>query len=109
MGLGVPAGAITATQELNSKPGKPDCETVGTSGNCGMRCGVVTPISRTLPARTSEFTVAMPWNAACTSLPATPIAACVAPLYGTWVIVTPACDANSAIAMCCGLPLPPEP
>ena len=46
----------------------------------GMRRGVVTPMRRSLPALTSELTVAMPWNAAVTSLPATPMAACVAPL-----------------------------
>jgi hypothetical protein len=63
IGLGVPAGAISANQELNSKPGKPDSATVGTSGNCGMRRCVVTPIRRSLPPLISELTVAIPWNA----------------------------------------------
>src|SRR3954451_12983948 len=80
MAPGVPAGAIIANHELNSNPGRPDSDTVGTSGNCGRRFGVVTPMSRSLPAFTSELTVAMPWKAPSTSLPATPIAACVAPL-----------------------------
>ena len=67
MSLGVPAGAMMANQELNSKPGTPDSDTVGTSGNCGRRFGVVTPTRRSLPAATSEAVVAMPWNAAFTS------------------------------------------
>jgi hypothetical protein len=37
MSFGVPAGAISANQELNSKPGRPDSETVGTSGTAA--CG----------------------------------------------------------------------
>src|SRR5262249_56974459 len=35
IGFGVPAGARIANQELKVKPGKPDSEMVGTSGNCG--------------------------------------------------------------------------
>src|SRR6185436_18210801 len=106
---GVPAGASTANQELNSNPGRPDSDTVGTSGYCGMRLGVVTATSLTLLPRTSELTVASPWKATGTSAPATPTAACVAPLYGTWFMTTFASDANSAMAMCCGLPTPPDP
>src|SRR5260221_3429865 len=33
IGLGVRAGAISANQELNSNPGSPDSDTVGTAGN----------------------------------------------------------------------------
>ena len=109
MSFGVPAGAITANHELNSKPGKPESLIVGTSGNCGNGLGVLTPIRRTLPPLINPITVASPWNAIGTSPEATPSPACVAPLYGTCMSVIPALDAKSAAAMCCGLPLPPEP
>jgi hypothetical protein len=39
---------------------------------------------------------------------ATAVTACVAPSSGTCTSETLAIDANIAIAMCCGLPLPPE-
>ena len=44
--FGVLAGAMIANHELKKNPGKPDSETVGTSGNCDMRLSVVTPMSR---------------------------------------------------------------
>ena len=60
-GLAVlPAGAMMANHELNSKPAKPDSPTVGTSGNCGKRLGVLTANKRSLPAFTKALTVAMP-------------------------------------------------
>ena len=105
--LPVPAGATMAKKELNSKPGRPDSEIVGASANCGWRAFIGTPIRRSLPPRTSEAMVASPCKVAGTWPAATSVAAWVAPLYGTWVICTPALAANSAIAMCCGLPLPP--
>ena len=46
MSFGVPAGARIANHELKKKPGRPDSETVGTSGNCDNLFSVVTPISR---------------------------------------------------------------
>ena len=85
--FGVPAGAMIANHELNSKPGKPDSDTVGTSANCGRRCGVVTPISLQ-PCRrcTSEVDRREALEGApAPRPPATPTAACVAPLYGTCV------------------------
>ena len=48
MSLGVPAGAMSPNHEFNLKPGNPDSETVGTSGNCDIRCGVQTAISLAL-------------------------------------------------------------
>ena len=60
-------------------------------------------------ARTSEVDRGDALNPTGTWPPAMSSAACVAPLYGTCVSVIPAFAAKSAIAMCCGLPLPPEP
>ena len=77
---GVPAGATIANQELNTKPGNPDSDTVGTSGNCGRRRSVVTPISRSWPPRTNAATVPKPWKPTGTCPAATSVAACVAPL-----------------------------
>src|ERR1039458_8056329 len=46
---GVPAGAITPPHDTDSKPGRPDSVTVGTSGSEGIRLALVTAIARSLP------------------------------------------------------------
>ena len=46
----MPAGATTLYHATNSKPGKPDSLTVGTSGNCFERCRVVTAMPRSDPS-----------------------------------------------------------
>ena len=93
----------------NVNPGKPDSVIVGVSGHCGCRVGVETASSFIFLPWTSEVTVARPRKATCTSPLATPSAACDAPLYGTCVIRISARSSNSAIATCCGLPMPPDP
>ena len=80
MSAGVPAGASMANQELNSKPARPDSLTVGASGYCGRRLGVLTAMSLTRWPLIKALTVASPWNATATSPAATPMPACVAPL-----------------------------
>ena len=44
--------AASANQAVASKPGKPACSTVGTSGNCCVRRALVTASARSLPACT---------------------------------------------------------
>ena len=78
--FGVPAGARIANHELKKNPGRPDSETVGTSGNCGNRFGVVTPISFSELPRTNAATVPRPWKPTGICPAATSVAACVAPL-----------------------------
>ncbi|MNS50532.1 hypothetical protein D3C72_831830 [compost metagenome] len=56
----------------------------------GVRVAPATPMARSLPLRTSGRTVATALNMRSTSPAARPIAAGLAPLYGTWVIFTPA-------------------
>ena len=80
MSFGVPAGARIANHELKKKPGRPDSETVGTSGNCDSRFSVVTPINLSCPPRTSAATVPRPWKATGIWPAATSVAAWVAPL-----------------------------
>ncbi len=101
---------MIVNHELNSKPGSPDSATRRHVGKLRQALGRRhADAAAPCPRAPGSSTVAMPWNATGTSPPATPSAACVAPLYGTWVNWMPAVEAKSAMAMCCGLPLPPEP
>ena len=91
MSFGVPAGAMTANHELNSKPGRPDSDTVGTSGNCGRRARRRDADQPQLAAANQRGRPSPgPGTPPAPRRAATPIAACVAPLYGTCVSVMPA-------------------
>ena len=49
IGIGVPAGAISASQVPPTTSGTPASASVGTLGSSGMRVGIVTASARRLP------------------------------------------------------------
>ncbi len=109
IGLGVFAGAIRPFHARVSKPGTPDSATVGTLGSNDERLAPVMAIARSLP----PFTCGSAENIrSMTSwaLPAiTSAMAGALPLYGMWVIFTPAIELSSSVARCVDEPLPAEP
>ena len=62
IGIGVPAGAINASQVPPMTSGTPASARVGTSGSSGMRVGMVTASARRLPAGTCGTTAGVSTN-----------------------------------------------
>ena len=108
MGAGVPAGASRAPQAVNSNPGTPASAMVGVSGSVGRRCASATPrITRRWSARKGSgvgraVNMTGIWSAT------TAFSAGVVPRNGTCCSLMSAARISSSIAMCCGLPWPPE-
>src|SRR6267378_6865514 len=106
IGAGVSLGAKAAYHCEDSKPGRPDSATVGTSGIAGERRLPVTAIERRRDALTCAISVGMPVITSWVLPAIVSIAAGDPPLYGTCTIVIPAARANSSVVRWLSDPAP---
>ena len=83
---GVPAGAASAVNEVETKSGRPLSIMVGRSGVCGLRASPVVASPLSLPSwmswtRTEGFS-----KVSCTWPAMMSVSAAAVPLYGTWTM-----------------------
>src|SRR5206468_6050102 len=109
IGAGVPLGRKMPCQKVCLNPGTPASSTVGTFGRLGLRFGLVTPRSRTLPVSPSWRASGMMSNMTWTSPPRSAPVAGPLPLYGTCFILVPAMILNSSPKRCWVDPIPADP
>ena len=87
---GVPDGASTPPHEVDSKPGRPESEIVGTSGKAPARFFAAMPIAFTLPPLICGVAATMVAKAMVTSPLMSAVIAAASPLYGTCWMSRPA-------------------
>src|SRR5512140_604119 len=100
---GVALGAMMPSQIVASYFGTPASDTVGRSGVIELRTCPVVARPRTLPSLASGAMVVTASNIRSTWPPTTSVRAPELPLYGMWVILTPAMYLNNSPAMWYGV------
>src|SRR5690349_9252373 len=109
MSFGNAAGPKKAYQLDMSYPGTPDSESVGRSGQAGVRFAVDTAMARTRPALAAPIVEGTDPNERSTSPVETARMLGPAPLNGMCIMRVSVSDMSSSAARCEGAPLPPEP
>src|SRR3954454_13331225 len=102
--FGVPAGATTPYQAMDSNPGTPDSATVEISGRTGDLAELVTASARSLPDFTCGRTGIMLSNANGIWPPMRSTIAGPLPLYGICAMSTLVMNLNISAVRCCGEP-----
>jgi len=105
---GVPAGASSAYQVPDSKPGTPVSAIVGSCGVAALRRALVTPSARRRPALTCGSTDSALANMKDTWPESRSVTASGVPLYGTCTTSMRVCIFSISAVRCGELPLPVE-
>src|SRR6218665_3700147 len=109
MPAGKRAGANTAHHAVEWRWGQPDPVTVGTAGNSGERCRLVSASALSLPAATFGSTDCSGSNITLICPPRRAGVAGALPLWGLCCTPIPAVLQNIARARGPGVPAPAEP
>ncbi len=96
--FGVAAGTMKPPQGTTLTSGMPASAMVGTSGIRLLRSGSSTTSGRNLPSFSSAGITAGEAHIMCTRPPSMSCTACDSPLYGAWVMSSPAEAASCAPA-----------